>query len=182
MNFETVYEIEPKIARWFGIRTHLVVPNIGWGLGVSWELDLAVMTASDYLYEVEIKVRKHDLIRDQEKRKWLFYGGGKIRKLWFAMPEKLRPHIDFVPEIAGILIVSGEGKIEEIRKPVIDQRARKLTDKEKYQLARLGTLRVWQAKEEIVRLRRRLIRRCDEKPTPPHEETETNSHDEEPIG
>ncbi len=149
MNYETSDEIEYAVANWFGIRTHVIVPNLSWGL-VKHECDLAVLSPSEYLYEVEIKISHSDLIRDKSKRKWLFYDERGFRKLWFAIPEKLKNSIEQVPSKAGILIITQYGVVYEIRKPKININATKLLEIQKFKLARLGTMRIWKLKHELI--------------------------------
>lgn len=43
-------------------RRNTVVPNAYWGLGLTWEADLLVISKAGYLTEVEIKVSKADLL------------------------------------------------------------------------------------------------------------------------
>jgi hypothetical protein len=151
MNYEKTYEIEWAVANWFGTRTHVIVPNVTWGLHFNYELDLAILSSSDYLYEVEIKISKSDLIKDKEKDKWRYHDlVNRIRKLWFAVPEKLKDLIDYIPSKSGFLIVSNIGKVTEIRKPVIDNNAKKLSEKEKFMLARLGVMRIWKLKRNYI--------------------------------
>ncbi len=151
MNYETISEIEVAIAHWFGIRTHVIVPNVTWGLNFNYELDLAILSTSDYLYEVEIKTSKSDLIRDKEKDKWRYHDLlGRIRKLWFAVPEKVNNLIEDILAKAGLLSVSNNGNVIEIRKPTIDTSAKKLSDKDKFKLARLGAMRIWNLKHNNI--------------------------------
>lgn len=150
MKFQTAKEIEIKIANYFGIRTHLIVPNLSWGM-LDHECDLAILSTSDYLYEVEIKVSRSDLIKDREKNKWRWQSINRmIRKIWFAIPEKLVYCQDKIPEIAGILVVSESGHVSEIRKPKINRNAAMLSLEFKYKMARLGTMRIWGLKKKLL--------------------------------
>ena len=72
MNYETAAEIEVAVAAWFDTRLNVVVPNVTFGLNLSFECDLAIATKAGYLYEVEIKVSHSDLIKDKSKDKWRF--------------------------------------------------------------------------------------------------------------
>lgn len=148
MNFETAAEIEIAIAGWFGIRKHVIVPNVSWGL-FNHECDVTVLSSSNYAYEIEIKVSKSDLVRD--KAKWHNHDSIKIRKLWFAVPEKLNGCIEYIPARAGILVVSKKGVVSELRAPEVNAMARKLSEKECFTLARLGTMRIWSLKEALIR-------------------------------
>ena len=144
--YETSAEIEWAIACHFGYRTHVIVPNITWGMMFPFELDLAIMTNKGYLYEVEIKTSRADLIRDKNKQKWKgMYPIGRIKKLWFAIPEKLMKSIEHIPERAGVLVVNKDGMVKEIRKPE-NNPARPLSIENQFGLARLGAMRIWPMK------------------------------------
>jgi len=147
-------KIEFAVAGWFGIRTHVIVPNLSWGL-VRHECDLAVLSPSDYLYEIEIKVSRGDIIRDRNKEKWRVYDERGFRKLWFAIPDKLQSSIEHIPERAGILIITennGYSLVREIRKPIINKLAKKLSQEEKFNLARLGAMRIWKLKHALLNI------------------------------
>lgn len=150
MNHETAKEIEIAIAQWFGYREHVIVPNVSWGF-LTYEADLLVLSSSGYAWEVEIKISRGDLVRDKHKRH--SHESRKVRQLWFAIPEKLANCIEHVPERAGVLIVSTDGKVRELRKPTANEFAIKLTDAQQFQIARLGAMRVWDLKKRIVQSR-----------------------------
>jgi len=149
-------EMEVALATHFGIRRNLIVPNISWGM-FNHECDLTVVTASGYATEIEIKVSKADLIKDKEKGHGHY--SNLIKKLYFAIPEKLKPHIEHVPERAGVLIVGKHKEthwkkywVKELRKPVVNKTAVPLTESKQFQVARLGQMRVWGLKEKIIAL------------------------------
>jgi len=150
MNNETASEIEIRIANYFDYVKYVIVPNISHGFSqfTSRELDLMLLNNNGYAYEVEIKVSKQDLIND--KKKWHNHQSSILRKLWFAIPEKLEKDINLIPEEAGILIVDKKGNVTEIRKSKTNLQARKFTEKEKFRLARLGAMRIWRLKSRLV--------------------------------
>ena len=76
------------------------------------ECDLLIITKAGCSYEIEIKVSKHDLIKDKEKRHT--HSSNKINRLYFAMPSSLLPYIEHVPEKAGVIEVR-DGKCFFIR-------------------------------------------------------------------
>jgi hypothetical protein len=131
------------------------VPNVSWGL-LFYECDLLVVTQSNYCYEVEIKTSRSDLKADLVKPHG--HRSKKIRRLYFAIPDYMQKDIEFIPPRAGILIVSepvinGYGsRCKCIRDPENNEEARKLSDVERYQVARLGTMRIWSLKA-VVRKR-----------------------------
>ncbi len=147
MNYETTAEIEIAIAKHYGWRQNLIVPNVSWGL-LYHEADILVMTKQGYLTEIEIKVSKSDLIADKSKRQQ--HQSKLVKSIYFAMPEKLEIYTDHVLSRAGILIVGKTGKIKLLRKAEINKESRILTDNEKYNLARLGTMRIWNLKSNLL--------------------------------
>ncbi len=150
MDYETTPEIEIAVAKSFGVRKYLIVPNVSWGL-LPYEADLLILTSSAYLWEVEIKVSRHDLLRDRNKNHG--HNSEKVRRLWFAIPEKLESCIEYVPERAGVLVIGKSGGIIERRPPMLNAHSRKLSDEECFQFARLGALRIWGLKQKIESLK-----------------------------
>lgn len=151
MNNETAKEIEVCLAhKYFNPRVCLMVPNISWGLNFhDREIDLLVLTKANYAWEIEIKVSRGDLSKDQEKRH--HHHSNKIKRLYFAIPEKLVKHIELIPSSAGILVVGKSGLVNCTRNAEENRSARKLTNDERYQLARLGTMRFWNIKQDLLR-------------------------------
>jgi hypothetical protein len=155
----TVNDIEMAVAEHFGIRTHIIVPNVSWGLGVH-ECDLLSVTKAGYATEIEIKVSRQDIKADFKKRH--AHKSSKIKYLYFAIPDVLRDSIEFIPDKAGIFIISKNNYggiicIEE-RKPVACKFARKLTDKEILKVATLGTMRIWNMKKVINTQNKEIMR------------------------
>ena len=147
-------DMELSLATFFNARTNLIVPNVHWGLDIH-ECDLLVITAAGYGYEVEIKVTKADLKKDAEKGHGHF--DRRIKFLYFAIPDYLEEHIEYIPARAGIILVNSSvgnngGTCEVIRKP--EQTSKyKFTESERYQVARLGALRIWGLKRKVKDLK-----------------------------
>jgi hypothetical protein len=142
-------DIEVAIANFFSPRLNIIVPNVSWGLFLH-ECDMLVLTKSGYASEIEIKVDKYDLIRDSKKKHG--HRNIKLSILYFAIPSYLSDYISYIPERAGILIVSEGGFVELKRKPEIKNEYR-FTDKERLKLAELGTMRIWNLKRIIRNLK-----------------------------
>jgi len=139
----TTAEIEVAVAHWFGVRTHVIVPNISWGLGIH-ECDLLVVTGAGYAVEVEIKISRSDLIAD--KKKSHEHKSRLIRRLFFAMPESMEKDIEHVPAHAGIILVhEGEyGRTCRLLRPAKNNAdAKPLSAEKRYDVARLGAMRIW---------------------------------------
>ncbi|MBP7509387.1 MAG: MmcB family DNA repair protein [Prolixibacteraceae bacterium] len=159
----TTLEMEECLARYFSYRRNLVIPNVSWGFNIH-ECDLLVVTKSGYLIEVEIKISKSDLKADMKKEHNHHDHYNRVKELYFAMPENLaedKECIDLVPENAGIILVSKWKpnwhkdlfvQARTIRKSKVNKAAGKLYDNEKYQLARLGTMRIWSLKKKIIKI------------------------------
>lgn len=149
----TTWEIVYAISRKFNYRQNLIVPNISWGFFIH-ECDVFIVTKSGYAIEVEIKITKSDLIKD--KRKTHGHRSNKIKRLYFAIPEKMIKHIEHIPQRAGIITVNPHGRCTVIRKPVINTNAIKLTDQEKFMVARLGALRIWGLQQTNYMLKKKV--------------------------
>ena len=149
----TCIDIECAVAEYFSPRVNLIVPNVSWGL-LFYEVDLLVVTPSNYCYEIEIKTSRSDLKADMQKRHG--HNSKKMRRLYFAIPDYMKSNIEFIPARAGILMVSAPYenasnlKCKCVRDPVNNNEAQKLSDADRFQVARLGTMRIWSLKE-IVR-------------------------------
>lgn len=144
--------MELALASWVGFTTHLVVPNVTWGLGFAHELDICVLTNSGYIWEIEIKVSLQDLKKDKEK--WHGHRSSRVKRLYFAVPSKLERHVvEHAPDRAGIIIVrrNEKGRVycHETRKPKENSAAPKVSDKDRYRLARLGSIRLWSLKRRL---------------------------------
>lgn len=138
-------QMELAVSRHFNYRTNLIVPNISWGFAIH-ECDLLIISKSGYATEVEIKVSKSDLKKDQDKKHK--HEDKRIKYLYFAIPEKLEKDKDLIPEHAGIIIVKNNLRCKVIKKPVI-QNNYKFTLEEQYQIARLGSIRTWKLRTKI---------------------------------
>ena len=147
LNFLTTPEIELAIAGYLGIRANIIVPNIHWGL-LPYEVDLFVLSSKGYATEIEIKVSASDLKADKLKKHT--HSSHLIKRLFFAMPLKLQKHIEHVPAKAGILLVDDYGRVREHRKAKLNTAARKLTEKEIYQVLRLGNMRTWTLRKKLL--------------------------------
>ncbi|MCK5563721.1 MAG: MmcB family DNA repair protein, partial [Planctomycetes bacterium] len=125
--------------------------NVSWGLNIH-ECDLFIVSQAGYATEVEIKISKADLKKDADKPH--NHESDLIKNLYFAIPEKLEGCIEYIPERAGVIVLKREKHYNSLicqilRKPKPNKHARKLTDEERYKVARLGALRIWGLKCKI---------------------------------
>ena len=155
MDYETTIEMECALANFFGIRVNLIVPNISWGLALH-ECDLLIISKAGYITEVEIKVSKADLKKDKEKRHNHKNRYITMKQFYFAVPEKIKPEFcyEHIPKHAGLIIVSKNGRCRIERTATINTQATALTEKQLFQAARLGTMRIWTLKKKIIKLKK----------------------------
>jgi len=154
----TTPEIEVKVASFFNPRQNIIVPNISWGVNLH-ECDLLIIRKSGYGIEVEIKVSKSDLIADAKKPHHHHDIQGRLSELYFAIPDYIKDCVEYIPEHAGILILSRHEfylGLSILRKPRINKARRKFTDAEMLKVAHLGTMRIWNLKRNINSYQRRL--------------------------
>ena len=156
-------EIEIAVARKFDTRANLIVPNVSWGLGFNYELDLLIVTPLRYVYEVEIKISIDDLKAEKLKRLTTHHDP-RIKRFYFAIPDDLKEQaIPLIDKDAGILVVkrwyyNGSSGLEcnILRKPHANNHSTKLNDAEIINLYKLCAMRVWNLKEkEMKRLRKK---------------------------
>ena len=150
----TTAEMEVAIAKYFGIRKHIVVPNVSWGF-FRHECDLFLIRTSGYGFEVEIKRSKSDMMADFKKKHGHKDRQNRIVQLYYAFPEELLSKVEeLVPDDCGILTVSrsewNNKAYASMRRDAKRRKgAKQLTQKEQLQIARLGTLRIWTLKEKL---------------------------------
>ena len=152
-------EIEVALSKYYGVRQHIIVPNISWGFKWMHECDMFIVTKAGIATEVEIKISKSDLLADFKKGHDHKDGQGRISYFYYAMPKTLYEKVkDLIPTEAGILVCDrgdwdgAKAYIREIRKPLRIKGARKLTPEEQLKIAWLGTMRIWSLKEKIIKL------------------------------
>ena len=144
----TSLDIECAVAAHFGWRQNVTVPNVSWGLGFRHELDLIIVKPqSGYAYEAEIKVSAPDLKRDPKKNHT--HESCRIRKLYFAIPKWMAESIVFVPEKAGVFLVSDGGYCELARTARLNKDAKPLSQNEMEKLYHLASMRTWSLKETL---------------------------------
>lgn len=100
-----------------------------------WEMDLAMVSSSDYLTEIEVKITLSDWKADCKKDKFLNIEHYPkrfkyIKYFYYAVPEKLLTKIPaFVSEDTGIISICKDSGIEIIRQAVARKGCEKLTSR-----------------------------------------------------
>lgn len=144
-------QVEMAVAHFFDARRNIIVPNVSWGFGLPFEIDLLVVRPTGYAIEVEIKVVASDIRADLTKDRHLSGRKHKmLKQRWFAVPESLADNPD-IPKDCGILSVAESGptlihRVTTIRAAANNPRAVKLTDAQLITLCRLAALRIWSLK------------------------------------
>lgn len=153
-------QIEIAVARQFSYRRNLVVPNVSWGFGLTYEADLVVVRQSGWACEVEIKTSAADIKADARKRKWRRgpWPCKYFREFWFAVPEKLAEH-PAIPPHAGIISVRPDAGADIWAVPNIARRSKINPDAVKMLpehidcLRDLAAMRIWNLKAALHRKR-----------------------------
>lgn len=156
-------DMELSLANWLNPRDKLVVPNVSWGFDSGMhECDVFVITKANHAWEIEIKVSKSDLKRDQGKDHG--HAHPSIKRLYFAVPHHMQDCLDLIPKHAGFLVV-GPSKafrgryhrlayaVKEVRPAQDNPLSRSLTIEQRLKVARLGTLRIWSLKSKLLKRR-----------------------------
>ena len=153
--------MEEAIARKFGVRTNIIVPNVSWGLPGMHECDLFIIKMSGYGVEIEIKRSKSDLLADFNKGHQHKDRFNRIKEFYYAFPESmLKTCEELIPKDAGIIVCKRSDWGKKLvhatfhRDPVPIRTARKLTPEEQFKVARLGTMRIWTLKNKIIQLQK----------------------------
>lgn len=149
-----------------------ILPNITW---TGDEIDLLVVTRNLRLIDIEIKISRADLKADKNKSKWwrefrhkydpLTHSWTcpdrvpqeyptKVWKHYYAMPESiwrddLRDHIQ---PISGVLVITDKGKVKCVKKSKPNRCADQISSEQVIALARLASLRMWDAYAKIEKL------------------------------
>jgi hypothetical protein len=145
-------EIEIALMKHFGIRQNIIVPNINWGLWIH-ECDLFIVRPSGNTIEIEIKVSFADFKKDFTKKHNHIDKFNRIHKFYYAMPIGLIDKCkQMIPINSGLIAIEEDGKCVVMKEAVVNNGFIKLTEKEKYQVCRLGAMRILTLKEKINKL------------------------------
>jgi hypothetical protein len=165
-------EVEIALLKYFDIRRNLIVTNVSDFSGLTlFESDLLVLSKSGYASTVEIKVSKADLKNDLKKKhikildhpthsdNFIERYYKPFRYFYYAVPLELKEFaIDQIPDFAGLLTIQDNDRWSETRrtvelvKPCKQLYKTKWTEEQRYQLSRLGAMRVLTLKQNIAKL------------------------------
>jgi hypothetical protein len=150
----TTTDIELAVAKYFGWRRNIIVPNISWGLGFKHELDVLIVTPAGRNYEIEIKISKSDFIRDFQKSH--HHTSNRIHHLYYAIPSFMASFVmEKAPQHNGVLEIMANSRVVIRRYASLNKTARKLTSEEMTKLYELAAMRIWSLKEHLNAQRRK---------------------------
>ena len=105
--------IEMALARHYGHRENIIVPNVHWGLGLHYECDLLVVTKAGNAHEIEIKVSKSD-IKAEQKKTGFPHRSTRIKKFSFAVPDYLKD-CEYLPMDCGLITIDSDLRCRVVR-------------------------------------------------------------------
>ena len=165
----TTLQAEISLMKYFDICKNLIVPCVGNGSNLlRFENDLTVLSKSGYATGIEIKVSKVDLKNDLKKTHIKYFDLAHYRKSYFspikyfyyAVPENLKEvALAQIPKEFGLIIIQkytdeeGDLFLSDCVRPPEFLFNTKWTDKMRYDLARLGTMRILTLKQNIEKLK-----------------------------
>jgi len=166
MKVKTI-DLELAIMSSFDYRHNLIVHNISNMMGlVAFETDILVLNKNNYAHGFEIKVSKADLKADFKKPQHteleVMRNGkfgynrffGKFKYFSYVVPESLKEiALELIPAFCGLYIYKNitnpkHSWLDCERQPKILFNY-KWTDEERYEVARLGTMRIFNLKQKI---------------------------------
>jgi len=141
--------MEIAVAKLIGYRTHVIVPNVSWGLGLRHEADMLVLDSKNRLTEIEIS--KADLKKDLKKRHG--HLSSIISRLVYAVPVDLAELANILFPKHGLIVVSYNTYMEEYEAKWV-KKCRyhnnvKLGQELIEKLMHLGCMRIWSLKERL---------------------------------
>lgn len=152
----TIDQIECAVAEYFGVRNNIIVPNVSWGFFATHEADMVIINKTGYLTEVEIKRSWQDFLADF--RKTTTHDEGKVMYKYFAVPYELREKVRaYLAECNrmdwGVVSYTESGEAFIHYHPSNfgrSDKSKKLSLEERFEIARLGCMRVWRLKKKLT--------------------------------
>ena len=155
----TTEQMEWAISNRYNKRIHLMVPNISWG-ALPYEADVLVVRESGYCIEFEIKQSFADFKNDFKKHKWQAGLSKKIKEFYYVFPAELWHKREndiriLLPDFAGVIVVYNGNSYDlpntkKIKSATPNKYAIPLSSTQMYNVARLGTMRIWKLKRRLI--------------------------------
>lgn len=170
----TTLDIELAIMKKFKYKQNVIVTNLAPKSNmVKFETDVLVLTKLNYAYGFEVKVDLGDLKKDfsklhhtniKENKK--FKGGknsmeyyfDKFKYFYYVVPEKLKDNaLELIPEFCGLYVYGKTSKYSKTKELILCRKAKllyknKWTDKDRCNLMRLGTIKLYNLKSRVNNL------------------------------
>lgn len=147
----------------------IVVPNCNWPGN---ETDLLVITENMRIIDIEIKISRSDLKADGKKDKWFHHWDWKIDgprrhdsdrrsrewpmhawKHYYCLPTNIwdRSLLNSLPSAkSGVLLINDSSPMISVeRKATANKDAKKISPEDAVDIARLASLRMWRALEQV---------------------------------
>jgi len=149
--------IEILIAGHYNYRSNLIVPNVSWGLGLSYEADLVILKPSNIAIEIEIKITASDIKKDLSKKH--HHNSNLFRQVYFAVPESLKDN-PYIPEYAGIFSIVyvekwGNYTVNLYREAKLNKNYKKWDNEKRLKLCHLAAMRIWKLKTHLLNQKNR---------------------------
>lgn len=147
--------IEVAVAKLFGYRQNLIVPNISWGWDLRHEADMIIVNDSNRVTEVEIKISLSDLKADFKKKNG--HISKKIGRLYYAIPlEMLDKSLELIPKECGIITVKKYDYTDGTafhasyyRIVKFNKFVEPISNAQRLKLSELGCMRIWTLKDTL---------------------------------
>jgi hypothetical protein len=144
-------DIELAIMKTYDFKRNLIVPGITAMMGLmDFEVDMFLLTKSNMGWGFEIKTTMGDLMKDLNKPhfgKIEYYR--KFKFFYYVVPQGLESKAEkVIPDFCGLSVIK-----DGIIWPVVPSRLLgnyKWTDQERYNIARLGAMRIYNLKRKIA--------------------------------
>lgn len=150
----TAQRMEVAIAQLINFRSHVMVPNVSWGLGLRHECDILVLDSKGRFTEVEIKISKSDLLKDLEKKHG--HRSEFISRLIYAVPHELIGVVECnMAQGVGIISVKWSDRLgryyAEHHRVAKHGIGKKPTQEIKMKFMELGCMRIWSLKSHLIK-------------------------------
>lgn len=171
----TTLEMEVRLMRHFDYTRNLIVPAVTPNGDLMFEADLLVLSDAGYATAVEIKVSKSDLRNDLKKshirqlneiipgKNAIEYYYGNLKHFYYAVPKDLEEAaLAQIPSFCGLIVVETVSNknlyssyqatmtVCRIARPPEILFKKKWTDKQRYNIARLGAMRIVNLKSNLI--------------------------------
>ena len=148
-------DVENLVLRHFGgIRSkNIIIPNLSWAM-FNYEMDVAIITPSLQLYEVEIKRSWSDFLADFKKD--FYHNDPRVSRFWYCVPfcmwEKTAEYLDeHLLTTTGIIAFDEDGEVMEMRTTVRRKEVAKMDPADVFKACRISNMRYWSNRDRKIK-------------------------------